>query len=366
MLLLILGLLLLAAAGLRYWLQGADLSAFDNGYPPPIAGSDVNDGMRVATQSVMAFTGATKGMKPGRKRIMALRDALDSIADDKQLGANFMASREGEPHGEWVLTENTDLSRRLLYVHGGGFVAGSPRSHRVITSKLAQLTGMAVFALDYRLVPEHSRLAGLEDTVNAFAWLTEHNPDGPSASQFTAIAGDSAGGNLTLATAQRLRDTGRKNANALVGICPSTDVTLCSPSMRVNQSSDLMLGGALAPLLRLPRLARLLLLAAIGRRSPASPVLSPLRGDLSDLPPILLQVSLTEMLLDDAARYFHRARAVGAPVTLQTYDNMVHVWHMFAAELPEATMAFEGIADFLCQCESEGGQLTVSTKVQDR
>ena len=210
MLLLILGLLLLAAAGLRYWLQGADLSAFDNGYPPPIAGSDVNDGMRVATQSVMAFTGATKGMKPGRKRIMALRDALDSIADDKQLGANFMASREGEPHGEWVLTENTDLSRRLLYVHGGGFVAGSPRSHRVITSKLAQLTGMAVFALDYRLVPEHSRLAGLEDTVNAFAWLTEHNPDGPSASQFTAIAGDSAGGNLTLATAQRLRDTGRK------------------------------------------------------------------------------------------------------------------------------------------------------------
>lgn len=348
-------LLTVATIGLFFWLHGDDLSPFDKGYPKPIAGTVPSEGVAAVVQSVAGFTGATAGLKPGRARLTMLRQALDGISETKRFDVSFRKSGAGEPQGEWVLSADGDSDRRLLYVHGGGFVAGSPKSHRVITSALAELTGMAVFSLDYRLVPEHSRLAGLDDTENAFIWLTENGPQGPGVSRFMAVAGDSAGGNLILAAVQRLRDKGLKNADAIVGICPSTDLTMRSPSLHANLTSDLMLGGGLAPLLRMPAPLRHAMIALTSKRSPASPELSPLRGDLTDLPPILLQVSLTEMLLDDSARYFHRAKSLGADVSLQTYDNMVHVWHMFYPELSEAKLALEGVANFLRAVE-EGGE----------
>jgi acetyl esterase/lipase len=104
----------------------------------------------------------------------------------------------------------------------------------------------------------------------------------------------------------------------------------------------------------MPTALRHVMIALTSKCSPASPELSPLRGDLKDLAPILLQVSLTEMLLDDSARYFHRAKSQGGDVVLHTYDNMVHVWHMFYPELSEAKLALEGVADFLRAVE-EGG-----------
>lgn len=362
MLLVVILLLLLAGALIFIWLHGQDLSAFDRGYPRPVAGMEPSDGMGDVTAAVEAFARATDGLAPGKARISRLRTALEGISEGKAFAASFTPSASGEPKGEWVRTRETDANRRLLYVHGGGFVAGSPKSHRMITSALCELTGMSVFALDYRLLPEHGRLASLEDTVEALKWLRCHGPDGPDEAAFLALVGDSAGGNLILAAAQRVRDQGLINADALVALSPSTDVTLRSPSMRFNRHSDAMLGKSVGRLVNFPAPLRHLIFLFMGKRSPAAPVFSPLRGRLTNLPPLLLQVSLTEMLLDDAARYYHRAREQGAEVTLETYDNMVHVWHMFYPELPEARIALARIRDFLATTEHRSTRIAVDER----
>lgn len=343
--------MLVTTAIVFVWLHGKDMATYDKGYPRPVTGSEPSEGMPDVLIAVDAFARATDGLPPGKDRIQRLRVALEGISKGKEFAARFIPSAVGEPAGEWVLAVNADPDRRLLYVHGGGFVAGSPKSHRMITCALSELTGMSVFALDYRLVPEHGRMAGLEDTSEALKWLQNCGPDGPQASRFLALAGDSAGGNLILAAAQTIRDQGLTNADAMVAMSPSTDVTLRSPSMRFNRDSDLMLGRSIGRLLSMPALIRHVIFALMGRRSPAAPTLSPLRGNLGNLPPLLLQVSLTEMLLDDSARYYHRAVAQGAEVTLETYDNMVHVWQMFYPELSEARVALEHIRDFLAEIE---------------
>lgn len=351
MLLVVLLLAVLVGVLVFIWLHGQDLSAFDRGYPRPVAGTEPSAAMGDVIASVEAFARATDGLAPGKARIHRLRAALEGISQGKVFAARFTPSAADEPKGEWVQTDASDANRRLLYVHGGGFVAGSPKSHRMITSALCELTGMTVFALDYRLLPEHGRLASLEDTVGALCWLRNHGPEGNAEAGFLGLVGDSAGGNLILAAAQQIRDRGLANADALVALSPSTDVTLRSPSMRFNRHSDALLGKSVGRLSQFPAPLRHLIFLFVGRRSPAAPVFSPLRGKLTNLPPLLLQVSLTEMLLDDAARYYHRAREQGAEVTLETYDNMVHVWHMFYPELPEARIALERIRDFLSTTE---------------
>jgi len=356
MLLVVILLSLVIGVVIFIWLHGRDLAAFDRGYPRPITGSDPSDGLPDVIATVEAFARATDGLPPGKARIRRLRVALEAISEGKAFAAKFTPSLPSEPAGEWVQAGEADADRRILYVHGGGFVAGSPKSHRMITSALSELTGMTVFALDYRLLPEFGRLESLEDTVEATTWLRGYGPDGPSPACFLALVGDSAGGNLILAAAQKVRDKGVANADALVALSPSTDVTLRSPSMRFNRDSDAMLGNGVGRLLRLPALIRHLIFLFMGRRSPAVPAFSPLRGHLANLPPLLLQVSLTEMLLDDSARYYHRAKSQGAEVTLETYDNMVHVWHMFYPELPEARVALERIRDFLASVESRQSQ----------
>lgn len=365
MLLVVLLLSVLVGVLVFIWLHGQDLSAFDRGYPRPVAGPDPGAGRDDVIAAVEGFARATDGLAPGKARIHRLRVALEGISEGKVFATSFTPCAPGEPKGEWVQMASSDTERRLLYVHGGGFVAGSPKSHRMITSALCELTGMTVFALDYRLLPEHGRLASLEDTVEALCWLRNHGPDGPAKASFLGVLGDSAGGNLILAAAQKIRDRGLTNADALVALSPSTDVTLRSPSMRFNRHSDAMLGKSVGRLSDFPAPLRHLIFLLMGKRSPAAPVFSPLRGKLSNLPPLLLQVSLTEMLLDDAARYYHRAREQGAEVTLETYDNMVHVWHMFYPELPEARIAMQRIQHFLSTTEHRAAQAETDASQTD-
>lgn len=354
----VLTLVLSAIIGV-WWLHGEDLSRFDKGYPEPVAGNPPSDALHEVMEDVEAFSNAAGGTRASRAKIHMLRAALESLGADRELRSQLQPSRAGEPAGEWVFSADADTCRRLLYVHGGGFVAGSPRSHRAVTDALAQLTGMAVFSLDYRLVPEHPRLAGLEDTVSALRWLNDNGPDGPAPAEKLVIAGDSAGGSLTLAALQQCRSQSMLSVDAAVAICPSTDAVLRSPSLTFNQSSDPMLGRSLSRLIRVPAPIRHTLMTLLGRRPPRLPALSPLRGNLAGLPPTLLQVSLQEMLLDDAARYYHRASEAGSPVELETYANMVHVWHMFYPRLPEAEIAMIGICDFLrrhgCVAEHKAG-----------
>jgi acetyl esterase/lipase len=161
------------------------------------------------------------------------------------------------------------------------------------------------------------------------------------------VAGDSAGGNLTLSLIAWVRDAGLRAPDAAVALSPATDATLASPSLRAHVASDPMLGPLFGWLARIPR--ALLLWAGWWqtRINPRDPVVSPVYGDLSRLPPVLVQASEAEMLRDDARRYVNRAVAAGSPVQLQTWDHMVHVWQIFHPELTEGREAIEEIRKFL-------------------
>ncbi|HEY7776344.1 MAG TPA: alpha/beta hydrolase, partial [Kineobactrum sp.] len=232
-------------------------------------------------------------------------------------------------------------------IHGGAWLAGSPKSHRAVTDRLARLTGAAVFSLDYRLMPEHRRADGIEDCRNAWRWIVANGPQGPESLDYLMVAGDSTGGNLALSLLAWARDEGLRQADAAVAFSPSTDITMSAPSMRNNLATDPMLGPMFGKLARIPFLLLLWLTWFNNRIRPSHPLVSPLRGELAGLPPVLVQASEQEMLLDDARRYVAKAQRAGSPVELQTWPHMVHVWQIFTPELPEAEEAYANIAEFL-------------------
>lgn len=340
---------LLALVAVWRWLHGEDLSEFDRGYPEPVAGKPPSAAVATVARDVLAFTRASAagGNRPGRGKIAALRAAMDAVGADRDYASELRPAAPGGPAGEWVLPPGGDYAQRLLYIHGGAFIAGSSRSHRIITDRIARETGAAVFALDYRLLPEHSRADMAEDCLDAWRWLVANGPEGAAPAARLAVAGDSAGGALTLWLLAELRDRSLPMAAAAVALCPITDYTLSSPSLRFNVCSDGMLGPSFGRFMAMHPLLRSVSLWLGGRRSPADPMVSPVRGKLTGLPPVLLQVSTTEMLLDDAARYYHKMTAEGGVAVLETYANMEHVWHIFAPQLPEAEVAFAHIREFL-------------------
>jgi acetyl esterase/lipase len=284
---------------------------------------------------------------PMREHTAVLRKYMDEIFADRRLDARFVPVDAGGVPAEWVLAPGADPARRTLYIHGGAFIMGSPRSHRTLTTSFSAMTGGAVLAIDYRLMPEHPRRAGIEDCRTAYRWLLAHGPEGAAPAQAVFVAGDSAGGNLTLSLIAWARDAGLRAPDAVVALSPLTDATLASPSMRANVHSDAMLGPLFGKLARVPRWVMLWVGWLQTRINPSDPVISPLRGDLSRLPPVLLQTSEVEMLFDDSRRYVNRARAAGSPVRLQRWNHMVHVWQIFNPELTEAREALAEIGKFL-------------------
>jgi monoterpene epsilon-lactone hydrolase len=209
----------------------------------------------------------------------------------------------------------------------------------------------AVLVIDYRLMPEHTRRDGIEDCQAAYRWILDNGPDGERGPPQTLfVAGDSAGGNLTLMLIAWARDQGLRPADGAVALSPATDSTMASPSLRRNAATDAMLGPLFAPMTRIPRTVLLLFSWLNARINPSDPVVSPLYGDLSRLPPTLIHASESEMLIDDARRYTNKAAAAGAAVTLQTWEGMVHVWHAFVMTLPEAQHAFDEIGEFFERC----------------
>ena len=230
---------------------------------------------------------------------------------------------------------------------GGAFTLGSPLSHRTVTSRFSAISGSAVLAIDYRLMPEHPRRAGIDDCRSAYLWLLDHGPDGAAPAGAVFVAGDSAGGNLTLSLLNWVRDAGHRAPDAAVALSPLTDATMSSPSVRANIATDPMLGPMFGPMARIPQWALLWLGWLQTRIRPSDPLVSPLRADLSRLPPVLVQASEVEMLFDDSRRYVNRALAAGSPVRLQRWAHMVHVWQLFNPELPEAREAFAEIGKFL-------------------
>ncbi|MBX3705895.1 MAG: alpha/beta hydrolase [Pseudomonadales bacterium] len=366
MLALLITLLVLAAgfwAIARFHLEGPDLSGFDVPRHPPVR-PEVSAGHDAVLARVAALAGQTAGLK-GRARLQHMRQVMDDLGADADLtGITLAPVDAGGVPAEWVTGTHVDASKRLLYIHGGAFTMGSPRSHRGITAELARRTGFAVLTIDYRLMPEHTRMDGIEDCRTAWAWLLKNGPQGPGGAARAFVAGDSAGGNLTLALIAWLRDAARddqrrdgplRQADGAIALSPLTDASFASPSITGNVARDPMLGPMAALFTRIPRPLLLWGTWLQNRRPPCDPLLSPVYGDLADLPPTLVQASEAEILIDDARRYVNKARAAHSPAELETWHGMVHVWQAFGADLPEADEAFTRMAGFVRRVAGKPG-----------
>lgn len=235
---------------------------------------------------------------------------------------------------EWLAAPGVDVDRVLLYLHGGGYVIGSIATHRGLTAALSNAANCRVLALDYRLAPEHPYPAAVEDATKAYRWLLKQ---GIEANKIT-ISGDSAGGGLTLATLLSLKASGDQLPAAAVPISPWTDMEGTGESMKTKVDLDPMVepGGLMG-------MAKLYM----GNGDYRAPTASPLHGDYAGLPPLLIQVGALETLLDDATRVAAKAKTAGVDVTLEVWDDMIHVWHLFAPMLPEGRQAIARIGEFI-------------------
>ena len=235
---------------------------------------------------------------------------------------------------EWVTADGVSTDRVLVYLHGGSYSTCSPRTHRRITAALSRETDARALVPDYRLAPENPFPAAIEDAVAVYRWLL----DGGTASGHIAVAGDSAGGGLTIAMLVSARDAGLPMPAAAAVISPWADMEVDSESVRTKAATDVMLDAE-----------RLKLNAEryLGGRDRRDPLASPIYADLTGLPPLLVQVGGREILLDDARKLAEKAKADRVDVTLDVHEEMVHVWHVLAGLCPEGDEGVRGVAAFL-------------------
>ncbi len=250
-------------------------------------------------------------------------------------------ARTGHIPLEWVIAGGADPGRRILYMHGGSWISGSPAGYRAFASRLSEAAGAVVLSVDYRLAPEHLFPAGLEDCVQAFQWMRENGPVGQAPAGATFLMGDSAGGNLALAALLKIRDASLPLPSATVAISPATDLTWKSPSLVSRAAVDPIINPKVLPALTSFYLG--------SRAQPTDPYASPLFGDYSGMPPLFLQVGDAEVLLDDAKRLAEHAAGQGCAVTLDVWDGMPHVFQGFAPFLEEASQATAKIGAFIRQ-----------------
>lgn len=328
------------------YLRGENLAYLDSNIVPQPEGEPSEEHHEVVASLLEMTRAATSG--PRRGRLKSMRDYLDAMSDDREFESSFHQVDAGSVKGEWVLAPGVSANRRMLYIHGGAWMAGSPKSHRSITDKLSKVTNAAVFSLDYRLMPENTRRDGIDDCHRAYRWILENGPEGAAEDpDLLLVAGDSAGGTLTLSLIAWVRDQKLRAPDAALAFSPAVDATYTSPSLSTNMSTDPMLGPQFDKLRHIPKIVLWWFSWLSFRIRPCDSSISPLRGDLSGLPPVLVQVSEAEMLFDKARRYVAKAQAAGSPVVIQHWPFMVHVWQVFTPELPEAEEAYENIAEFL-------------------
>jgi epsilon-lactone hydrolase len=267
-------------------------------------------------------------------KVESMRTSMDRVGGRLPEGVTGTPAVVGGVPGEWISTDDADEASVVLYLHGGGYVAGSVDSHRNLLGHLAQAMGCRVFAADYRLAPEHPFPAGLDDAIAAYRAIVA---DGVEPSRI-AISGDSAGGGLTVATLLALRDAGDELPGAALPISPWIDLQGTGESMVTRADADPMVTpGSLA-------IIGGMYLGAEG--DPTNPLASPIHADMAGLPPMLIHVGDAEVLLDDSVRLAAMVEAAGGEAVLEVWPEMVHVWHSSAGFVPEADQAIARIAEF--------------------
>lgn len=245
-------------------------------------------------------------------------------------GAQIVPVSAGGVPCEWITAEGARDDAAVLYLHGGGYCLGSLNTHRAHVARLSAVTRARGLNVDYRLAPEHPFPAAVDDAVAAYRWLLAQGV----APARIVVAGDSAGGGLTVATLVALRDAGDPLPAGGVCLSPWIDLEGIGESMASKAAAD--------PMVQLAGLQRLAA-AYLGDTHARTPLASPLYADLRGLPPLFVQVGTTETLLDDSVRLAERARAADVDVELEQWDDMIHVFQMFAPMLPEADEALAKI-----------------------
>src|SRR5271156_291752 len=240
----------------------------------------------------------------------------------------------GGVKAEWVTAPGADAGRAVLYLHGGGYVIGSIATHRGLAARISRAAKARVLLIEYRLAPEHPFPAAVEDSVAAYRFMLA---SGLKASRI-AVAGDSAGGGLTLAALVAIRDAKLAMPGAGACLSPWVDLEGLGDSMKSKAAVD--------PIVQKDGLAEMAKLYLAGK-DPRSPLAAPLYADLAGLPPLLIQVGTAETLLDDSTRIAERARKAGVKVTLEPWENMIHVFQIFAPMLDEGQNAIEKIGEFV-------------------
>jgi acetyl esterase/lipase len=221
----------------------------------------------------------------------------------------------------------------LLYLHGGAWCLHLPAVYRRLVTSLSALTGMRVLMPDYRLAPEHPFPAGVDDCFAVYSWLVEEG----FAERPFALAGDSAGGNLSLVTLMRARDALLPLPGCAALLSPATDFTLSGPSARYNADADPMFS---------PAAQQLVPDAYCPGQDLQNPLLSPLFGNWNGLPPLLFHAGSTEMLLDDSVRAHDRARQAGVAAEIEVWVELPHVFHALSL-MPESRAGLRAVADFI-------------------
>jgi acetyl esterase/lipase len=266
--------------------------------------------------------------------LQGLRAGMGARNEPHIEGVRLIRLKIGDIPCEWVLAPSADPDLRLLYLHGGGWVSGSGGNYLPLVADISVAAKCAVLLPDYRLAPEHRFPAGLEDCIAAHDWLIANGPLGPGPAKATFIAGDSAGGNLTLATLLALRDRKRPLPAGGIALSAATDFTLASESLKTVH--DPIISARTMPEFRDRYLKK---------TDPRNPLASPVFGDYRGIPPLLIQVGEHEMLRDDSVRVAKKARSDGIPVKLEVWPGMVHVFQIRG--LPESREAIEHMADFM-------------------
>ena len=289
-------------------------------------------------QRILAEWMANARNRPATIDVPLLRQWMSGVTEPAPGTATIMPVDAGGVPAEWVCGTKADPDRRLLYLHGGGYISGSAAVYRDFTATLSNATGCVVLAADYRVGPEHPFPAAVDDGVTAHQWMRAHGPKGKRKAVRTFVAGDSAGGGLTLATLLALRDRAKPLPDGAVTISAYTDLAHTGESVRTRADVDPVCLPAW-----LPTYANNYLCGA----DPRHPLASPLYADFKGLPPLLIQVGDYEVIRDDSVRVADKAKAAGVRVTLEVYPEMMHVWHIRKPEFPEARKAVASIVSFI-------------------
>jgi monoterpene epsilon-lactone hydrolase len=239
-------------------------------------------------------------------------------------------------YAEWVSVKDIFENKIILYLHGGGYNICSPNTHRELCTHISRASSARVLLPGYRLAPENPFPAALDDAVAAYRWLLDNGYP----NQNIAIAGDSAGGGLSIAAAIALRDQGDPAPSSVACMSPWADLGMSGASIKTHAGID--------PVVTLEAL-QLMASNYIRSNDPRTPLISPVYADLKGLPPLLCHTGTDEILLDDSQRLVAKAKNQGVDATLKIYDRMWHVWHLAPRLMPEAQKAVKEFGSFICR-----------------